>query len=163
MESGLSPEEGSQDVLQIFIRPNRSLRPETLWVLLAAFTALALVIGTGFAIVGAWLVLPFMGLEIAVIGAVLWYLHRHADDCEVLVVDEERVRIIQREGGTERRQDFPRYWARARLARAGQGWYPSRLLIGSHGRFVEVAAAMGEEERRALYWRLKRVMGEGRP
>lgn len=159
MEAGFTPDRGSEDVLQIFIRPNRSLRAGALWMLLAAFTALALTIGTGFAMLGAWPVLPFAGLEIAVIGGVLWHLHRHADDCEVLMVDEDRVRIIRREGGTERQQDFPRYWARARLSGAEQGWYPSRLLIGSHGRFVEIGAAMGEEERRALYRRLKRAMG----
>lgn len=144
--------------LRILIRPNRSLSTRAMCVLLAAVTALVLTIGIGFAMAGAWLVLPFAGLEIAVVGAALLYLHRHADDGELLVIDDDRVWVIRCQGGKDEQHDFQRYWAKVRLAGADGGWYPSRLLIGSHGRFVEIGAAMNEEERRALAAHLRQAL-----
>lgn len=150
MQARIERDEGPGGALRILIRPNRSLSTRAMGVLLVAVTALVLTIGIGFTVVGAWLVLPFAGLEIAVVGAALLYLRRHADDCELLVIDEQRVWVVQRRGGKDEQHGFQRYWARVRLTGAGAGWYPSRLLIGSHGRFVEIGAAMNEEERRAL-------------
>jgi uncharacterized membrane protein len=149
------------DFLQVFIRPNRSLSMPAMWMLWAAYAALVLTIAAGFFWLGAWPVLPFAGLELAVLGGVLAYLHRHAEDGEILILDEHKVRIIRREAGRTHEQQFSRYWAKAHLLRADQDWYPSRLVIGSHGRFVEIGAAVGEPERRALYRRLKSLMGGG--
>jgi len=43
-----------------------------------------------------------------------------------------------------------RVWARVVLERCPKQWYPSRLLIRSHGRAVEVGTFLNEEERRRL-------------
>lgn len=152
--------EDDADRCRILLRPNRSLTTRGMLALFGAFALLAVLIGAGFALAGAWLVAPFAGLEAAVVGMVLYLLYRHADDHECIDIDACRVRIVQRRGDTERCHDFERYWARARLAQ-GAGMRSSRLTVGSHGRFVEVGTALDEEARRQLAHRLRRLLGPG--
>jgi uncharacterized membrane protein len=152
--------EDDADRCRILLRPNRSLTTKGMLALFGAFALIAAVIATGFALAGAWLVAPFAGLEVAVAGMVLHLLHRHAGDYERIDIEGRRVRVVQRRGKAEARHDFERYWAQVRLAR-GQGLRPSRLSIGSHGRFVEVGATLDEDARRELAQRLRRLLGPG--
>ena len=52
----------------IILRPNRSADWRANRNLLLSLAALSCVISTGFALLGAWVILPFAGLEIAVLG-----------------------------------------------------------------------------------------------
>ncbi len=127
-------------------------------MLFVGLTVFALVVSVGFWLAGAWLVFPFAGLELAVVGAVLYRLVRHRDDHERVTVDRDHVAIVRRRGGRERCDRFQRYWAKVSLERRW-GWYPSRLLVGSHGRWVEIGANVNEEERELLAARLREILG----
>jgi uncharacterized membrane protein len=144
-----TPEKYADEGLRVLIRPNRSLSPRGMAVLFAGVGAFAMTLGIGFSLVGAWLVLPFAGLEVAVVGAVLYWLHRHVDDHELIIMDDDRVTVIQYRGGRERLEVFQRYWAKVTLEHYG-AWYPSRLKLGSHGRFIVLGADIGEDERQTL-------------
>jgi uncharacterized membrane protein len=157
MDSRRKPEKNSGEGLRILIRPNRSLSPWGMVVLFAWMSAIVLIIGIGFSLAGAWLVLPFAGLELALVAVVLYQLFRHADDHELIVIDNDSVTVIRRRGGREWRDNFQRYWVKATLER-NVGWYPSRLVLGSHGRFVVIGIDVGEEERRALAARLNEAL-----
>ncbi len=146
------------DHCHILLRPNRSLTTKGMLALFGAFALLAAIIGTGFALAGAWLVAPFAGLELAVAGMVLYLLYHHAGDYERIDIEGRHVRIVQRRGRTETRHDFERYWTQARLVEIA-GLQPSRLSIGSHGRFVEIGATLDEDARRQLAQRLRRLLG----
>lgn len=141
------------------IRPNRSLsRPALQGVLLVyAMTVLGVAIGAGW--IGAWLVLPFIGLESAVVVAVMYVVSRHYRDYELLWVDAERLHIVRRTGSRRTRHEFPRCWARVALAQGEYHWYPSRLLITSHGHSVEVGTWMTDDQRRTLARDLKALLG----
>ncbi len=152
--------EDDADHCHILLRPNRSLTTKGMLALFGAFALLAAIIGTGFAFAGAWLVAPFAGLEVAVAGMVLYLLRHHAGDYERIDIEGHRLHIVRRYGSKEVRHDFERYWAQARLAH-GTSMRPSRLSIGSHGRFVEVGAALDEDARRQLAQRLHRLLGPG--
>ncbi|MBV8030569.1 MAG: DUF2244 domain-containing protein [Betaproteobacteria bacterium] len=62
--------------------------------MLGAFSALAVVtlaIGIGFALVGAWLVLPFAGLEVAALAAAfVAHLRRVGKELETVRIGERR-------------------------------------------------------------------------
>ncbi len=116
----------------------------------AGLIALSGGIATGFLIAGAWLVLPFTGLELTLVAAVFWIAYRRGFDYELLVIDEERVELTRKRGAVESRFQFLRYWTRVELRRGVHRWHPSRLLIGSHGKRVEIGGCMTESERRAL-------------
>ncbi len=136
--------------LCIVLRPNCSLPWRGIVALLAAFAAFSIALAVIFGIAGAWWVAPFSGLELLVIAMAFRVLYRHRGDLELIVVTAERLRIDRRYGGEETRHEFQRYWARVNLERDRDGWYPSRLLIGSHGRFVEIGAWLEETGRQHL-------------
>ncbi|HEX4927214.1 MAG TPA: DUF2244 domain-containing protein [Burkholderiales bacterium] len=50
-------------------KPHCSISPAALACVFGSLACVALAIGTGFAAVGAWPVLPFAGLEVAILGA----------------------------------------------------------------------------------------------
>jgi uncharacterized membrane protein len=145
-------------VYRKLICPNRSLSTTAMLWLFLAYTVFALSLGIGFAVVGAWMVLPFTCLEIAVVAAVFYFLFRHAGDYELVIVDDSRLKVVRRWGDSEVCDEFQRYWVKVFLAPGAGGWYPSRLRVGSHGRMVEVGAAMSEEARQALARDLKNAV-----
>jgi len=149
MDARITPEGDTGDGLQVIVRPNRTLTLRGMTVLFAGLTVVVLTIGVGFTLAGAWPVLPFAGLELALVGAVLYRLFRHADDHDRIMIDRERVTVIRQRGRCEWRDEFQRYWTKVTLER-GRSWYPSRLKVGSHGRFVVIAAGVNEKEREAL-------------
>jgi uncharacterized membrane protein len=140
------------------VRPNRSLPVTGIVALFASLSVMALTIGVGFSLAGAWMVLPFAGLEIAVIAALCRWLYRHLDDYERVLIGPERVQIVQRWGTKESHQDFPRYWVRVTLDRRQDERRPSRLSIGSHGKFVSLAEHINEGERLLLAQELRNAL-----
>lgn len=64
------------------VKRNCSIAPRTLLWLLFATVLLSFGIATGFALLGAWLVLPFAGLEMVALAVALYVNGRHACDYE---------------------------------------------------------------------------------
>jgi uncharacterized membrane protein len=155
MEQNLRRAAGSE----IVIRRSGSLPPQAALLLFTTFVLVSLVIATGFLLIGAWLVLPFAGLEVAVVAAVLGYLARHRSDRDVIAIDGDQVTVTRWRGRQRLETEFHRQWARVGLASAAHSWYPSRLWIRGHGNEVEVAAALDEEERREIAQHLEEVLG----
>lgn len=58
----------------------RSISPLGLALVFGGLAALTLSIGAAFAALGAWLILPFAGLEVAGLCAAFWYVARRAAD-----------------------------------------------------------------------------------
>jgi uncharacterized membrane protein len=56
------------------------MSPAGLAKVFAALSLLVLAIGAGFAAAGAWLVLPFAGLDVLLLGAAFVLYARHAAD-----------------------------------------------------------------------------------
>lgn len=75
---------------------------------------------------------------------------RHSGDREIVAIIGDGLRISKRSGGRESHREFARYRARVWLQPGKYEWHPSRLLPGSHGRFIEVASDVTEAARRAL-------------
>ncbi len=144
----------AQRRVEILIRPNRSLPPPAMAALVVALAGVALTIGLGFWAIGAVLILPFAGLEVLLVGTVFWLLYRHHPDYELIVIEHDRVRIIRSSAGKESREGFQRYWVRVRTAPQRGGQLP-RVLLGSHGHFVEVGSALDGPQRAALARELK--------
>jgi uncharacterized membrane protein len=159
MDARFTPEGDTGAGLQVIVRPNRTLTLRGMTVLFAGLTVVFLTIGIGFTLAGAWPVLPFAGLQLALVGAVLYRLYRHADDHDRIIVERERVTVIRRRGRREWRDGFQRYWTRVLLERR-RGWYPSQLKVGSHGRFVVIAAGVNEKERESLSATLNNIISQ---
>jgi len=65
--------------------------------------------------------------------------------------------VIRRRGRREWCDEFQRYWTKVTLERR-RSWHPSQLKVGSHGRFIEIAADVNEEERESLFAALNNIL-----
>jgi uncharacterized membrane protein len=75
------------------LKRNCSISPAGLAGVFLALALAVLLIGVGFAIAGAWLVLPFAGLEVLVLGAAYLLYARHAADYERIVLESGRLTV----------------------------------------------------------------------
>ncbi|MGV3628978.1 MAG: DUF2244 domain-containing protein [Betaproteobacteria bacterium] len=117
---------------------------------LAAFSA---VIAAGFAMAGAWLIIPFAGVEIAALGAAAYVILRRAGDFERLVFSGDHILVEVRERGLARQFEFHRGWARLVTGETGS------VALRSHGRTVEIGRYCCAEGRRVLAQELRGRLG----
>ncbi len=141
-------------------RPNCSLSPQSAAIFFAVVASTSLLVAAYFVTLGLWPVLPFAGLELAALGAVLVHSLRQGRWYEIVSVSPGRVEIDIYTGRTRRKIGFPRAWTQVELRRARIGGHPSHLLIGSQGRFVEIGRHLTESERCEQEKKLKRAIGE---
>lgn len=107
---------------------------------------------------GFWPILPFAGLDLAILGAALKTSMRRGQARELIRVDERDVIVRKSRGGPPEEFRFASAWTRVRLEPAAVPAWPSRLVVGSMGRGVEVGAFLTESERRRLKVRLSQVI-----
>lgn len=142
---------------QITVRPNNSLSSLNSLKLLIVLAVLALVVALGFVHIGAWLVLPFAGLELLAFACAFHYLRLHADDFEMITVADDKVVIEKRAYKENSKVEFQRYWARVSLRKQDDG--VNALFIGSHGKEVEFGRGyINEEQRISLAKELKLIL-----
>lgn len=126
------------------------------------FAVLSLAIALSLFSIGLWLVLPFAGLEILVVGIAIGYSMRRSQGYECVMVTERDVSILKSEFGRSQRYNFQRYWAQVRLESGPSRLQPSRLLVGSHGRFIEIGRELVDEDRENFAARLAGAIRDGR-
>lgn len=149
------PDANSQRLL---IEPNRSMAWQTVVALYLLMVFVSLAIGLAYYHIGLKLVLPFCGLEMLALGAALYVTSWRSSIREVVTVNKDSVAVESGRTKPDRRFEFQRLWAQVVLERSRNSWYPSRLLIRSHGRQVEIGRFLNEEERRGLAELLGRII-----
>jgi uncharacterized membrane protein len=96
----------------LILKRNCSISPAGLAGVFVALAAVVLAIGVAFAFAGAWLVLPFAGLEVMALAAVYLAYARHAADYERIELAAGRLTVEVAEA-----QHTSRYEMEARRAR----------------------------------------------
>ena len=143
---------------RFLIRPNCSLP----WCGVVRFYSgmlfISFGIAIGFALKGAWLILPFAGLEMLVLGIALYTVARRNNRWQAISINRDSVDIVEHGTGQQQKQTFQRAWARVIHERASIKGHPSRLFIRSHGRSVEVGGYLNESEKKTLAYELNQVM-----
>jgi len=155
--------ESEQDdgVYRVLIRPNQALSARAIVFVVTGFAILCLSIGIAFAVKGMWLILPFAGLEVALVAMAFWTVTQSAKDYDLVCVDHPHVTLYQCRMGTETSYQFQRSWVRVQLKRGERAWHSPRLLLGSHGKNIEIGRALTADRRRALAQEIRRVLSAG--
>ena len=125
--------------------PNRSLGPLGRTACLAAIAATTMAIGAAAAVLGAWPVLPFAGLEVAFIAIAFRSLARHDGDYERLEIEGRTVRLRLRHAARSVELEGHAPWARL-VVEEGSG--RCRLGLRYAGRTVEFGRLLTEGRRR---------------
>lgn len=136
---------------KIIARPNSSLSLDGGIKLLVAMTVVTLLIALGFAQMGAWMVLPFAGLELMAFAGAFYYVYLHAGDFESIAIEEDKVIVEKRCYKKSSITVFQRYWTQVNVRGVvnSQGINSkSGLFIGSHGKEIEFGRHLIDDEQR---------------
>jgi uncharacterized membrane protein len=144
---------------RIVIAPNCSLSVRGALIFYGSLCGVSFGIAGFMAFIGFWPVLPFAGLEMALLGWALKATLARRFHCQTITVTETDVSVESRYRTHYAQVVFPRHWAQVKLRRPASRLHPSRLTIESHGRQCELGAFLTEEERRGLARELQRLIG----
>jgi len=144
---------------RIDISPNCSLSVRGALLFFGSLCGVSFGIAGFMAWRGFWPVLPFAGLEMALLGWALKATLARRFHRQTITVTETDVSVESRDRTHYAQVVFPRHWAQVKLRRPASRLHPSRLVIESHGRQCELGEFLTEEERRGLALRLQRLIG----
>jgi uncharacterized membrane protein len=139
------------------IKRNCSISPRDLLLALAFAACVSLGIAAGFALLGAWPILPFAGLDVIAL-AVAFYLNgRHAADYERIILSGEKLLVEASDAGRIEVHEFNPQWLRLDERHLGRDL---RLLLCSRGRELEIGRHLNVERRASLAERLRRGLND---
>lgn len=132
--------------------PNRSLGPAGRRIFLAAIATTTLGVAAFAAAIGAWPVMPFAGLEVALVVLAFHVIALHDGDFERLEVGAHEVRVESRDARSFTRFVAHQPWARVVVRERGE-----RCMLGLAyaGRTVPLGRLMSDEGRRGLALKLR--------
>jgi len=127
-----------------------------LFVVLVGITVFLIAIR--FVMLGAWVILPFAILEVALLAAGFWLYERASRYRETVQLSRKSILITQESVKGQKSWQFNPHWVKVTLSLDQKDWYPSQLFIGSHGQQVEIGACLTNQEREDLTKALKQAM-----
>jgi len=131
------------------LRPHRSASLGAVKVVSLFVLAVFIPTGIVFALVGAWPVFGFMGLEVAALIFLLRWHHRSGYSVETLRLTAEALRIERRDPwGRRRCWAFQPHWLQVKIEATPTG--NNRLELRSHGKALVIGAFMAPEDRVSL-------------
>jgi uncharacterized membrane protein len=136
----------------LILKRNCSMSPKALAGVFAALALVTLAIGAGFALVGAWLVLPFAGLEALLLGAAYLAYARHAADYERLEIEPDGLKVEVAQANRV---------ARYRLVNAKVSVEHGRVVVRDAKEELEVGRYLGAEARVELAAELQKRLIRG--
>jgi uncharacterized membrane protein len=145
---------------QFVIRPNRSLSQRQLQLVFVGIATFCLGIASVFAVLGMWPVLPFAGAEVIAVGIGFYLSALGGRELEVVSVDPHRVAVEKGRQHVRQRWELQRAWAQIRLLPPRIRWYPTRLVIRSHGKEVELGGFLNDQEREHLAAELQQAIDD---
>ena len=137
--------DGAAPGFSLLLKRNCSIYPAGLAGTFALIAALSIGIGVGFAVFGAWLILPFAGAEALALAIAFFAWARHAADYERIELCGGRLSIEVAEAERSSRHVLDACAARLRLD-AGRG----RLLLRTAQGEVEIGRHLDDPARGRL-------------
>src|SRR5260370_25394923 len=145
--------------LRIEICPNCSLSVRGAQVFFAGACVVPCGVGAFLAMKGFWPILPFAGLEMALLGWALKLSLERRFHRQTITVTDADVSIESRLRERCSRVVFPRHCAQVKLRRPAAQQHPSRLTIEPHARQCELWSLLAEQEAPGLGRRLLPPIG----
>jgi uncharacterized membrane protein len=151
----------SGTLFEAVIIPHRSLSPRGLRILIAVICLLSGLIVLRFWFIGAW---PVAGFSVVEVGIAIFLLRLNASRArasELVLLSEDALRIV-RTGRAGRRDErtLPVGWLNVVLDEQ-PGRVPTLLLV-ARGVREEIAATLGEAEKRDLWSALRDALHQAR-
>jgi len=138
-------------------RRNNSLSSSGRLLVFGFILAVSLGIALAFAwVLGAWLILPFTGVEMLVLYLAFRHVELHSGDYERVAIEGDKLNVEVLDGGRMSRRELNRGWAQVVCAADGRD-----LALRSHGSEFRIGRHITEEQRLAMARNLRRVLRNG--
>jgi uncharacterized membrane protein len=139
---------------KIIAKQNNSIRPEGFVWLFVSIVMIASIITIAMSLIGAWLALPFVGLEVLAFAFAFYHVYIHYNDYDSISLKDDSVVIEKRVCKSTEKFTFQRYWVKVTLRNLADG--TCGIFIGSHGKEVEFGRRyMDDVQRTELVKQLK--------
>jgi uncharacterized membrane protein len=136
-----------EHTFRAILHPHRSLGPRGFLVLMSAIGLVSFVTGTAFLLMGAWPVMGFFGLDVALIYIAFKLNYRAGRAYELVELTPDRLTVTRvQPSGARKSYEFNPYWVRVRLAQQVDG--RTFLRLASHGQEFEFGRFLNDDERR---------------
>lgn len=136
--------------LQIIARPNLSASWRTNQLLIIALALPSLTAGIGFALLGAWPILPFVGLEFGALGAALYYVQSRLQYRHVITVSDDKLHIEKGARRVEQTWRFARESAGLTVITERHPWEGPGLTVHDQTQHVVLGEFLSRDDTLAL-------------
>ncbi|MDX2155950.1 MAG: DUF2244 domain-containing protein [Hyphomicrobiaceae bacterium] len=136
-------------IFRAVLAPHRSLSPAGFLLLMSAISLVSFVAGLAFYLMGAWPVVGFFGLDLAVIYLAFRLNYRSGRLRETVELVPEALTVTRfHPSGRREEFSFNPYWVRVELLEGRDGRTDLKLRL--HDRAVSFARFLTDDERRDL-------------
>lgn len=143
------------------LTPHRSLSPAGFLMLMGFFAAVSFTAGLTFYAIGAWPVMGFFGLDVALLYFAFRWNYRGGRRSEIVELSIDELRIIRIDAdGQCKIETFNPYWARVELRELKGDVAELRLI--ERQRSTVLAAFLSDPERREFAAVLQRALTDCR-
>ncbi len=132
--------------LLIVAQPNNSASWRSNLMVLLGLAVPSLGIAIGFALVGAWPILPFAGLELLALGSALYYVCWKLQYRHVITVSDDSVRIDKGYYHPRQSWQFPRQGTGLAITPERHPWEAPELALHDSHEQVSVGEFLNRED-----------------
>ena len=132
--------------LLIIAQPNRSATWRANLLVLLALAVPSLAIAISFALLGAWPILPFAGLELLALGAALYYVNWKLQYRHVITVSDDSVRIDKGFYTPRQSWQFPRQGTGLVITPEKHPWDGPELSVHDKHESVSLGEFLNRED-----------------
>lgn len=141
---------------------NCSLTAHQAVAFFAGMATVSLVVALGFLVIGYWPILPFAGLELALLGWAIRHNWRAAQRRESIIIDGDEITISRWQDNEQPVvTTIPRAWTRVELIQRRNRARDLQLAIGREGKWWVVGSFLVDSEKRSLKARISQVLRQG--
>jgi uncharacterized membrane protein len=144
----LDPQKQPEPATRFVLHPHRSLSRRGFVILMSALGAVSFIAGIAFTLIGAWPVMGFFGLDVALIYWAFKVNYRDGWVYETVDVTPERLTLTRVEpSGKSKTAEVNPYWARVSLTTDRPDGRTSLRII-AQGRELLLGQFLTDDERR---------------
>jgi uncharacterized membrane protein len=132
--------------LMIIARPDQSATWRSNMLLLLALAVPVLAIAVVFAVLGAWLILPFAGLELLALAAALYHVQWKQQYRHVITVSADSVWIAKGHYAPRQRWRFVRHSTGLTITAQQHPWYGPELKVHDRNESVTLGEFLNRED-----------------
>ncbi len=148
---------------QIIVRGNRSMSWRANVMLAASLGVVSMMFSIGIAWFGFWLVLPFAGLEFALVLYCLSATYRRLGFMEVISVGDSTVVVEKGYDKPEKTVELLRAWIRLQFDDPPSCFDVGKLQLKAAGQLHEIGRSLSKEDKRLLHRELSFCLDKDEP